>query len=68
MCSCKSEEQTGDHILFECKLLEQERDSLKSAVLQSENWRVSTDKLINKYNKNCKKFTNNIGFINYSEQ
>ena len=62
MCSCKGREQTVDHILFECKLLEQERDSLKSAVLQSENWRVSTDKLINKYNKNFKKFTYNIAF------
>ena len=68
MCSCKSGEQTVDHILFDCKLLEQERDSLKAAVLRSENWPVSKDKLINKYNKNCKKFTNNIGFINYSEQ
>ena len=28
MCSCKSREQTVDHILFECKLLEQQRDSL----------------------------------------
>jgi ribonuclease HI len=28
-CSCKSGEQTVDHILFDCKLLEQERDSLK---------------------------------------
>jgi len=38
MCSCKSREQTVDHIVFECKLLEQDGDSLKAAVLQSENW------------------------------
>jgi hypothetical protein len=31
MCSCKSGEQTVDHILFDCKLFEQERDSLKAA-------------------------------------
>jgi hypothetical protein len=38
MCSCKSGEQTVDHIIFECKLLEQEREGLKATVLQSENW------------------------------
>ena len=37
MCSSKNGEQTVDHILFDCKLLEQERDSLKAAVLRSEN-------------------------------
>ena len=38
MRSRKNGEQTVDHILFDCKLLEQERDSLKAAVLRSENW------------------------------
>jgi hypothetical protein len=28
MCPCKNGEQTVDHILFDCKLLEQERDRL----------------------------------------
>jgi hypothetical protein len=37
MCSCRSREQTVGHILFDCKLLEQERDKLKASVLQSEN-------------------------------
>jgi hypothetical protein len=37
MCSCKSGEQTIDHILFDSELVEQERDRLKAAVLQSEN-------------------------------
>jgi hypothetical protein len=32
MCSCKSGEQTTDHILFDCELVEQERDRLKAAV------------------------------------
>jgi hypothetical protein len=52
MCSSKSGEQTVDHILFDCKPLDQERDRLKAAVLRSENWPVSKNKLINKYNKN----------------
>jgi hypothetical protein len=62
MCSCRSKEQTVDHILFDCKLLEQERDILKAAVLWSENWPVSKNQLINKYNKNFNIFTNNISF------
>jgi hypothetical protein len=55
-------EQTVDHILFDCKLLEQERDSLKAAVLRSENWPVSKHKLVTKFNKTFKKFKNNISF------
>jgi len=62
MCSCKSGVPTVDHILFDCILLEQERDSLKAAVLRTENWPVSKNKLINKFNKSFTKFTNNISF------
>jgi hypothetical protein len=54
MCCCKGGEQTVDHILCDCKLLEQERDSLKGAVLRAENWSVSKNKLINKFYNNFK--------------
>jgi hypothetical protein len=67
MCFCKNEEQTVDHILFDCKLLEQERDSLKAAV-RSENWPVSKNKLITKFNKTFQKFTNSISFDKLKEQ
>ena len=40
-CSCKRGEQTIDHTIFDCELVEQERDRLKAAVLRSENWPVS---------------------------
>jgi len=43
------------HFLCDCKLLEQEKDSLTAAVLRAENWPVSKNKLINKFNKNFKK-------------
>jgi hypothetical protein len=62
MFSCKGGEQTGDRILFDCKLLDQERNSLKAAVLRSENWPGGKNKLINKFTKNFKKSTNNISF------
>jgi hypothetical protein len=62
VCSCKSGEQTVDHTLYECKLLEQGRDRLKAAVLRSENWPVNKNRLINEYNKYFTIFTNNIHF------
>jgi len=55
MCSCKRGEQTRDHILFNCELVEQERDILKASVLRSENWPVSKDILIKKIVKLKKK-------------
>ena len=58
-CSCKSREQTIDHIIFDCELV---RDRLKAAVLRSENWPVNKDTLINKYSKEFKKFTDNLSF------
>jgi hypothetical protein len=60
MCFCKNGEQRVDHILLDCKVLEQERDSLKAAVLRSENWPSSKNKLIAKFNKTFQKFTNSI--------
>ena len=60
MCYCKKGEQSVDHILFDCKLLEQDRDRLKAEVTWSESWPVSKDKLSIKFYKNFKEFTNNI--------
>jgi len=60
MCSCDEGEQSVDHILYECKLLEHERDRLKAAVIWSENWPVSKDKISVKFYKNFKEFANGI--------
>ena len=35
LCSRDEGEQSEDHILYECKLLEHERDGLKAAVIRS---------------------------------
>ena len=47
MCYCKSGGQTADHMLYDSKLFEQERDSLKGAVLRTENWPASKNKIVN---------------------
>jgi hypothetical protein len=62
ICSCKKGEQTIDHIIFDCELVEKERDRLKAAVLRSENWPVNKHTLINKYSKEFKKFTDSLSF------
>jgi hypothetical protein len=46
VCSCEEGEQSVDHIIFECKLLEQERTRLKAMV---KKWPVSKDKLSIKF-------------------
>jgi len=62
MCSCENGEQSVNHILFDCKLLEHDKDRLKAAVLRSENWPVSKNKLSIKFYNIFKEFTNSILF------
>jgi len=52
--------QTMDHILFDCTLLEQERDILKAVVTRTENWPVNYNKLSIKYYKNFKEYIDKI--------
>jgi hypothetical protein len=40
-----------DHIIYECELVEQERERLKAAVLRAENWPIRKEILMNKYSK-----------------
>jgi hypothetical protein len=61
-CLCKKGEQTVDHKIYECELVEQERERLKAAVLRTENGPISKEILMNKYSKTFKKFTDNITF------
>jgi hypothetical protein len=48
------------HIIYSCKLHEQERERLKAAITKSEQWPVSKDKLVLKYYDNFKRFTDKI--------
>ena len=59
-CSCDKEEQTVDRIIYNCNLQEQERDRLKAVITRSEQWPVSKNKLVLKYYKNFKQFTDNM--------
>jgi hypothetical protein len=42
--------------------MEQERERLKAAVIRTQNWPISKETLMHKYNKAFKKFTDKITF------
>ena len=67
ICLCGTTDQTIDHLLFQCELLNKERDNLISTVLKTDVWPISKDKLARKYFKIFAKFTNEISFDNLNE-
>jgi hypothetical protein len=62
LCPCGTEDQTKDHLLFECELLNKERHSLISTVSKTDIWLISKNKLISNHYKIFAKFTNKISF------
>jgi len=42
-CPCKQGDQSADHILFDCILHEQDRDTLKAVVKRPYSWPVRTN-------------------------
>ena len=67
ICPCGTTDQSIDHVLLDCELLNKERDSLMSTVLKTDVWPISKDKLIRKHFKIFAKFTNQISFDNLNE-
>ena len=67
ICPCDSTEQTIAHLLFECELINKERDNLISTILKTDVWPINKDKLIREHFKTFSKFTNQISFDNLNE-
>jgi hypothetical protein len=65
-CPCGTEDQTVDHLLYECELLNKERDGLMSTVLQTDVWPISKE-TIREHLKMLVKFTNEISFDKLNE-
>ena len=61
-CPCGTKDQTIYHLLFECELLNEERDNLISIVLKADVWPTSKNDLLRKHFKTFVKFTNEISF------
>ena len=61
-CDCGSSDQTIDYILYECALINQERDSLISAVVKTDVWPIDKKHPIRKHYQPFVKFINKISF------
>jgi len=63
MCSCKEAQQTTDHIIFECNILEAQRSSMiKTIVCSGGSWPPSKEELTNKYIQAFATFIKSIDF------
>ena len=56
MCPCNKNEQSDDHILYECDLVNKERIILIKHIQKTEKWPVTKNILIYKYLKQFKRF------------
>jgi len=61
-CACKKGDQTIDHLINQCTLLQTQRELLRSNVLKCGNWPTSKHELITKHLKPFLTFTKSIDF------
>jgi hypothetical protein len=62
VCVCNKGDQTIDHFINRCTLLQTQGELLKSSVLKCGNWTVSKHELITKHQKSFLTFINSINF------
>jgi hypothetical protein len=55
--------QTVDHLIFDCSILQDEREHLIGKISRHDNWPVIKSQLGNKYIKHFIQFTNSIDFM-----
>jgi len=61
-CPCGGKSQTVDHLLYECTILQNERERLIGKISRQDNWPVNKSHLVGKYIKFFLHFTNTIDF------
>jgi hypothetical protein len=62
-CPRGHDNQTTDHILLECAILNEDRERLIAAAAKSDNWPINKERLIKKHYKAFAKFRNQIDKI-----
>ena len=63
MCPCEEEEQTVDHLIFQCKKLSKNRNEMiKQIKNNGGNWPTSNETLVNNYLQIFVKFVKSIDF------
>jgi uncharacterized HAD superfamily protein len=61
-CVCTHGDQTADHLIFDCNILDKEREKLIAHTSREEDWPVWKCDLVNKYLKQFTMFTDSIDF------
>jgi len=61
-CPCNKGDQTIDHLLNQCTLLQTQRELLRNNVLKSGKWSVSKEELTTKHLKSFLIFTKSVDF------
>ena len=61
-CPCGGGSQTIDHLLFDCTILQDERELLIGKISRHDNWLVTKTQLGSKYIKHFIQFANSIDF------
>ena len=63
MCTCNLGEQTSDHLIYECRILQDQRRIMKQQIAASGGtWPTTNSDLIAKYSKAFCTFVNSIDF------
>ena len=63
-CPCGNGNQTSEHILLECTILQEDRERLIAEVAKTDDWPTSKDMLIQKHYKAFAKYTKMMDKIN----
>jgi hypothetical protein len=61
-CPCKHGIQTVDHLIYQCNMLKNERETLKTGVLKVGNCPVSKSELTSRYLKQFIRYINSMDF------
>ena len=63
MCPCEEEEHTTDHLIFQCKILRNQRNEMIKQIKNTiGNWPMTNETLINNYLQIFVKFLKSIDF------
>jgi len=61
-CTCKQGDQTMDHLIYDCEILDKEREKLIAYTSREEDWPVRKSELVKKYLKQFTAFATSIDF------
>ena len=65
MCPCEEEEQTTDHLIFQCKKLRNQRNEMIKQIKKTtgSNWPTTNETLVNNYLQIFVKFVKSTDFV-----